>query len=303
MRQNIFSILALLISLSSLFVGQMERMDNMKFSELLEKMVKGETLTPAEQQQVVLEARRLEETALLLNKIIIPGTSSLRVDHAEINNADINTAEIDDAEIVNATITDAEIVNATITDAVIASATAGGGDVIIDSTGVSIANNAEGVFSIKDASGNRNTLYLLADEENRLYIVNANAPDNPSEAGIWQRIKLTDGSSVEAVFIEDPNQDNRPFWRIQDGAQGIRWALGNNALIDFRTEGASGGSTFMRMLETATTPPAGSTDAFHMYMKGDKLIIQFDAAGTPHYFYLNLTATTNQSWIYSATAP
>lgn len=56
--------------------------------------------------------------------------------------------------------------------------------------------------------------------------------------------------------------------------------------------------------EQATTPPrATQNTAFISYMKGDKFIIRFFDGTNDHFFYLDLTATTNQSWIYSLTAP
>lgn len=39
------------------------------------------------------------------------------------------------------------------------------------------------------------------------------------------------------------------------------------------------------------------------YMKGDKYIIRFFDGTNDHFFSLDLTATTNQSWVYSLTAP
>ncbi len=56
--------------------------------------------------------------------------------------------------------------------------------------------------------------------------------------------------------------------------------------------------------ERSTTPtlPASNTQ-MHMYMKGDKVVWVINAAGTPRYYYFDATATSNQSIIYSATAP
>jgi len=52
---------------------------------------------------------------------------------------------------------------------------------------------------------------------------------------------------------------------------------------------------------TPSTPTAG-TEA-NLYMKDDKLILQFDHSGTVKYFYLNLTAASNQQWQYTTSAP
>lgn len=60
-----------------------------------------------------------------------------------------------------------------------------------------------------------------------------------------------------------------------------------------------------KMQELASTPTIGTAGAqLDAYMKADKFVIQYkDAGGTARYFYLDLTTTANQSWIYSAAAP
>lgn len=62
-------------------------------------------------------------------------------------------------------------------------------------------------------------------------------------------------------------------------------------------------------LQEDSTHPTGPTavDRCRLYMRNDKLIVQVYnttvGGGQTVYFYLDLTATTNQSWIYSASAP
>lgn len=61
---------------------------------------------------------------------------------------------------------------------------------------------------------------------------------------------------------------------------------------------------YIQFIEQTVTPGTPTQDvASQLYMKGDKLIAAFNNGGTMRYFYLDLTATSNQSWIYSATAP
>lgn len=255
----VFALVAFVLVVTA-FTGRSE----MGFSDLMAKVAKGEQLTVAEQNQMLDEARQMEQTASIIRKIIQPGTSTLAVDNLIVDN----------------------------------------GTVVLDNNGIFIKNDIEGHLSLGDVDNNRDKIYIASGPNGGLYLINLTKDTGGTViGGIWQRIIMNDDSLQEIVYREDPAQVNRTYLRVMAGVQGARFALDNNALIDFRTEGASGGSTFMRMRETTATPPAGSTDAYHMYMKGDKLIIQFDAAGTPHYFYLDLTATTNQSWIYSATAP
>jgi len=56
--------------------------------------------------------------------------------------------------------------------------------------------------------------------------------------------------------------------------------------------------------ERSDTPsiPTSNTQV-KQYVKGDKLIWWFNAGGTAHYFYIDLTATADQQVIYSATEP
>ena len=40
-----------------------------------------------------------------------------------------------------------------------------------------------------------------------------------------------------------------------------------------------------------------------IYMKSDKLVVHFFDGSASHYFTLDLTAVSNQSWVHSASAP
>jgi len=83
---------------------------------------------------------------------------------------------------------------------------------------------------------------------------------------------------------------------------GTSFYIVNNAgaaVMSFSADGA------MNFKEQSSTPvqPTNQIQA-NMYMKGDKLIIEFrDGSSAGHWFSLDLTATTNQSWVYAAAAP
>lgn len=59
--------------------------------------------------------------------------------------------------------------------------------------------------------------------------------------------------------------------------------------------------TWKEMTTTPSNPQAGQE--VRMYMKADKLVVQYYDGITTKYFYLDLTATTNQQWIYTLTPP
>lgn len=248
----------------------------MQFSDLLGKMANGEQLTPAEKDTLLLEARKMQETASLITSMVQPGTGTLKVDHFIANDAKITNAEILNAKT-------------------------GDGDVTLDTSGIAIGNNTVGVFSILDSAGNRNKIYITADAYNRMFLVNEATP-TADLGGIALRVLLTAGTTPAAIMEEDNIQANRSRFTVEGGSYGSRFVMevpGNNPLIDFRTEGPSGGSTFMRMRETTATPDTAGNDAYHMYMKGDKLIVTSNGK----FWYLDFTNLASQSWTYSATAP
>jgi hypothetical protein len=56
--------------------------------------------------------------------------------------------------------------------------------------------------------------------------------------------------------------------------------------------------------EKDTTPAIPSSGAeAKIYMKSDKLVVTYNLGGTQKYFTLDLTATSNQSWVYGTVAP
>lgn len=254
----------------------------MSFSQLIEKLAAKSDLNEAEKQELVLQSRSIEQAASLLNSMVSPGSGIVKIDNAQINTASIRNADI-------------------------ISATAGGGDVSIDTDGIWITNQ-QAAMGFEDTNGNRFNLTIYSDGTNNISIQNS----LPGQ-GVIQEVAMTDLSNRYAEVREDETQANRLLFRVNDATTGARITIGDT--IDMRSEGGTtggriaigegllSGSAFLRIVESVSTPSAGGSDAFHMYMKGDKLIIQFDALGTAHYFYLDLTATVNQSWIYSATAP
>lgn len=147
----------------------------------------------------------------------------------------------------------------------------------------------EVVFSTRETAGDRLLLWMT-NERFKFYLPNSS------------------GAIMDTFSIQfDALQAGRTLVQIQgEGNQGTRLTLDgadNDAVIDFRTQGSAGGSTFIRMRETSTTPPDPSAnDAVHIYIKSDKLIFQFNDGGTVRYKYLDLTGT-GVTWVHTTTAP
>lgn len=304
------------------------RMDNMQLSQLLVKMAKGEQLSAGEIQELEQKANVIDAVDSLVSGWVQPGTAIPFIKNLKAENITIPSGEITlgdnvpgesfsgvriayPALVYNGENWNLVGVNADVLQVGIRASDgkllAGGGDVILDSGGIFIKNNSSAAFSLGDPTNTRNVIYILSDTSGFLQMVSGYA-----HGGVKLQIKLTDNSTPQIKFYEDASLPNTSILVLTTGATlytgdgGTRLVLNGNTgagmepLIDLRAQEDASGSTFMRMRETAVTPGAPSTDAYHMYMKGDKLIIQ---AGSAKYFYLDLTASTNQSWIYSATAP
>ena len=181
---------------------------------------------------------------------------------------------------------------------------AGAGDVLIDNSGIFIKNNQEAALSFGDVSDNRGLIYIVSGLSNQLSIINAVPGGN---GGINFRVLQTDSTTPSLKLLEDPAQAARLLLNMQSTDNGSRFTMdgvSGVALIDLRTEDDSGGATFIRVRETNFTPatPGASNDAFHMYMKDNKLIIQSNNGGTVHYKYLTLNDST-ETWVHTLVAP
>ena len=250
----------------------------MTFAEYIERLANGIPLSAGEKQDLVLQARRLDDAASLLNDLIRPGTRLLRIDGLETNNAVIAHAEI--------------------TDAIILSAQAG--DVRLDSFGLFVEYDSTYGITFGD-SGGGNRIRIVSSSGDQLQFQN--------EVGDFEFVRtLTDSTTPTFSYGEDSTA-NRTLLSLAAGVQGARFAVAGNTgggaedLIEFRTQGSAAGSTFLRMRETTVTPTSpGTSDSMHVYIKSDKLVIQYNDAGTVRYKYLDLTGT-GVTWIHTTSAP
>ena len=173
---------------------------------------------------------------------------------------------------------------------------AGGGNVRVDADGIWIANNTASLnFSNLAGYGGNTFIYVNTNDDLGIF----NFGDGKA---VMMVVRNTDDTDQTVSWRED-SVANRNVLEISDGAQGGRLLITGVADIDFYTQGDSGGSTYMRMMETTVTPTApGFSNAFHLYMKSDKLIIQYLDGATVRYKYLDLTGT-GVTWVHTTSAP
>jgi len=111
-------------------------------------------------------------------------------------------------------------------------------------------------------------------------------------------------STYGAVGIGWPT-NNR--WRVKkfSGGQPVAFGLATStapglAPAGVFAAGVSGAVTLQEQSATPANPTSGSEG--RVYVKGDKLIFQFNDAGTVRYKYLDMTGT-GVTWVHTTTAP
>jgi hypothetical protein len=292
----------------------------MKLSEILLKMGRGEELNATELEQLRQKAETIDAVDSLVSGWIQPGTTIPFIRNLKAENINIPSGEITlgegepghsfsgvriafpamtyDGEQWNLVGVEADVLQVGIR-ASDGKLIAGGGAIELSSGGIAIIDdgtpgNGFLAFYDSDLSHNVNFKYSNLDLQMQ----------NDFVGGAWVlSVKMTNAATPHAVYEEDSSQVNRTRFSVEDGIQGARLTLGTSSKIDLRTEGTSGGSTFVRMLETTATPPnPAAGDAMHVYMKADKFVIQYNDGGTVRYKFLDLTGV-GVTWQHSTTAP
>lgn len=245
----------------------------MSFSSLLEKIALGETLTAAERQDLVLEARRAEQAVSLLNSIIKPGTQVLRVDTLEASNVTIDNGDIvmDDNSIT---------------------VDVGGGFIVIDTEGITLDNDV-GFLRFKDSNGDVK-FGIYAKFNDALNISN----DIPGKE-IIINATTTDGNVLDLQLAEDAGAANRGHLNLGLSANGSKMGIGGAVVLN--AEGASGHWTGIA-LDLSSTPTTPDAAHVHVYLKSNKLVFQYLDGGSVRYKYLDLTGT-GVTWVATTTAP
>jgi hypothetical protein len=155
----------------------------------------------------------------------------------------------------------------------------GGGDVILDVTGVHIISSA-----------------LDSYDEPRS--VRFGPAGLPSSSRIWGAVL---GGGAQQLYIEQLDDEGE--------AVAARMRMTSGGVIAFETENVVQMfaplqiADYLNFTEQSATPPSpNSNTRMHVYMKADKFIIQFNQGGTVRYKYLDLTGT-GVTWVHTTTAP
>jgi hypothetical protein len=298
----------------------------MRLSEMLVRMAKGETLSPAEIDELSRKAEQMEQLESLVGGWISPGSSipfirnlkteNIRIDSGEIILGEGNPgsgfsgmriafpALLYDGEYWNLVGVNNDVMQVGIR-ASDGKFVAASGDVIIDNEGMLVKNNTEASLSFEDVDGGR-TLTLYSDLLNNLNVTNIK---NDSTNGGVRLIKLFLNAANEGRLILKEGATNQALLQLENTAgtsnAGMRVTLQESSTerIGLYTEGFASGSTYAHLNETSRTPssPTVNTDV-HIYFKDNKLIFQFSESGTVRYKYLDLTGT-GVTWVHTTTAP
>lgn len=241
---------------------------DMSYTDLLMKMANGETLTDVEKNQLALEARRMEQTAAFINSMIMPGSGTLKVDHFIANDAKI---------------TDAEII----------SATAGGGDILINASGI-FFKNQEGKLDFQTSDGTYTHAEMYIDGNDFLTL-----KDDVAAKGINV---ITKGDTANSYFflVNVPGYAALPYIRTS-GSSGSIIVVNDQAYL----YGAGVSTSTSLLMNTNANNPAETiyaNAAGQIYFRNDKLVIKYNDGGTIRYKYLDLTGT-GVTWTHTTVAP
>jgi hypothetical protein len=170
---------------------------------------------------------------------------------------------------------------------------AGAGTVRLDSTGIKLVRGSSVYNKIEWRSSDFSTTYasiynFLTGTTSELVLYS----DAPSGNFGGVRLIAEDGSAVRAeAYLSAYGMT------IDGGGLSVSGGLYVGNAGDTAENGVIG------IAEISSTPSIISAgNEVHVYLKGDKLIFQFNDRGTVRYKYLNLTGT-GITWVHTTTAP
>ena len=192
--------------------------------------------------------------------------------------------------------------------------TAGDGDVTLDGNGLTIAAGAgssSGPNEIKFTAGASQllTLYCVEDStshvEAGLLLQGKDSTTSPAILGLT----AVNHDVTTSVNLElDTDQDRiqmvaATVVALADGRVRDTLRVGSAAADADGTLQISGTAAAITLDEATSTPTApGAADRCRLYMKADKLIVQYYDAGTVRYYYLDLTGGVG-TWAHTTSAP
>jgi hypothetical protein len=184
---------------------------------------------------------------------------------------------------------------------------AGAGAVVMDAKGVEATAGKIGGWTLgaseiaatnlRFVSGGANTARIEAGSTG--FIGGINSPQTSGDVMFWAN-------------ASHANRDNATFKVRADGGMEaasvhvpgvITAAIGLLQVHSFLSAGITSINGWLTLEETGSTPPTPTAGTqMRLYMKSDKLVIQYRDGGTTRYKYLDLTGT-GVTWTHSTTAP
>jgi hypothetical protein len=133
-----------------------------------------------------------------------------------------------------------------------------------------------------------------------------------STTGIGVRAATINSTDVDIYFSQYAAgasnwSTTSGYWRVKksSGGQAVGFNLSDTSSSGLAPSGVfrSGEQGNLALQERASTPtdPTSSSEA-KIYLKADKLVLQFNDAGTVRYKYLDLTGT-GVTWVHTTSAP
>lgn len=253
------------------------------FSEIIAKLAEeSKALTPSDKQEIVLQARMLENAAQIVGSVVIPGTSNLKME-----NVKIGSASIDNAQFNNKLVS-------------------------IDSEGINVLNN-DGFAGLNFWDGNWYSSWI-SDWTDQVGAVRTSLDLNvEGESGVKknQIRNLIYGEAgwfstgfTYDYYYNDANSAKRAYlWFNGSSTDGAMQTVeaGGTPKIELHAEGSNSHFTSIHMDATSRTPWTSTGDV-HIYLKGSYLVFQYTDAGTVRYKYLDL-AGTGVTWVHTTSAP
>jgi hypothetical protein len=192
--------------------------------------------------------------------------------------------------------------------------TAGDGEVTLDGDGLTIAagsGSSSGANEIKFTAGGSQlfTLYCVEDTtshvEGGLLLQGKDGTTSPAIL-ILTAVNHNGTTSVNLELDSDNDRIQMTAGTVvalANGRVGDRLRVGGVSADADGTLQVSGTAAAMTLDEATSTPTApGTADRCRLYMKADKLIVQYYDAGTVRYKYLDLTGT-GVTWVHTTSAP
>ena len=235
---------------------------NSQLQDLFEKMGRNIALSAVEQARLRREIQNIEEVMSVFKGLLEPGTSTLHIDNLKIANNDIHMNEF----------------------------------------GI-FFKNQEGEIGFQDTTKTSfEKMVIYSDGEN--FITIANKVGGP---GVDIKIDTAAHTVMDVIAEEDPDMANRLRVRLigPSDANDFGTYLDFSDRLKITGEGVDGGYTAMRLSETADpTSIEGLTQDVEarIYVRANKLIIQWNDGGTNRYKYLDLTGT-GVTWVHTTSAP